>query len=161
TVSPIRTSPEVIDSRPATMRKVVVLPQPEGPTRTTNSLSPISRLTSLTAWTVPSNTLLTCRMLTSAMGSPLDRAGEPGDVVVDEERVDQRDRDRADERAGHQRPPVEHVAADQFGDDADRHGLLLRGGEEHQRVDELVPAQREGEDAGRQDAGHRDGEDDV
>ncbi len=38
TVSPIRISPEVIDSSPATIRSVVVLPQPEGPTRTMNSL---------------------------------------------------------------------------------------------------------------------------
>src|SRR5213594_846245 len=46
-------SPEVMSSRPATMRSVVVLPQPDGPTSTTNSWSWISRFTSLTAW-VPS-----------------------------------------------------------------------------------------------------------
>ena len=43
-------SPAVISSSPATMRSVVVLPQPEGPTSTTNSRSRISRFTSLTAW---------------------------------------------------------------------------------------------------------------
>ena len=32
-------SPPEISSRPATMRRVVDLPQPEGPTRTINSLS--------------------------------------------------------------------------------------------------------------------------
>ncbi len=32
-------SPPEISSRPATMRRVVDLPQPEGPTRTMNSLS--------------------------------------------------------------------------------------------------------------------------
>ena len=36
-------------SSPATMRNVVVLPQPDGPTSTMNSLSRIDKLTSLTA----------------------------------------------------------------------------------------------------------------
>ncbi len=35
------------------MRKVVDLPQPDGPTRTTNSSSRTSRLTSFTATTPP------------------------------------------------------------------------------------------------------------
>src|SRR6185437_10874087 len=102
TLSLIITRPEVMLSSPATMRKVVVLPQPEGPTSTTNSLSRIWRFTSLTACT-SSNDLLRLRITTSAIAaSPLDRAGEPGDVVLDEERVDDRDRNRAEERAGHQ-----------------------------------------------------------
>ena len=66
TVSPIRMSPEVMASRPAIMRKVVVLPQPEGPTKTTNSLSRICRSTSFTTWLV-SNILLSLRTMTSAM----------------------------------------------------------------------------------------------
>ena len=45
-------SPEVIASSPAIIRSVVVLPQPDGPTKTTNSLSRISRFTSLTACTL-------------------------------------------------------------------------------------------------------------
>src|SRR5258707_10062520 len=43
TRSPILISPLEMSSRPAIMRKVVDLPQPEGPTRATNSLSAISR----------------------------------------------------------------------------------------------------------------------
>src|SRR3546814_2740736 len=43
TVSPISTCPELIASNPAIMRSVVVLPQPDGPTSTTNSRSWISR----------------------------------------------------------------------------------------------------------------------
>src|SRR5262245_59711788 len=38
-----RTSPAVGVSRPPTIRMTVVLPQPEGPTKTTNSPSPIER----------------------------------------------------------------------------------------------------------------------
>ena len=45
--------PLEISSRPATMRSVVDLPQPDGPTSTTNSWSPISRLAASTAVTPP------------------------------------------------------------------------------------------------------------
>ena len=48
-----RTVPEVMSSRPAIMRSAVVFPQPEGPTKTTNSPSAMSRSRSLTAF-VPS-----------------------------------------------------------------------------------------------------------
>src|SRR5207237_6979162 len=41
--------------------------------------------------------------------------GEPGDVVLDEEGVDQRHGDGAEEGGGHELAPVEDVAADQFG----------------------------------------------
>src|ERR1700674_1642727 len=178
TLSPIRISPAVMLSSPATMRSVVVLPQPDGPTRTMNSLSRICRLTSLTACT-PSNFLFKCLMTTCATlslrlaadltpeastladASPLHRPGQARAIVLDEEGVHDRDRDRAQQRARHQRSPEEHVAADELRGDPDRHGFLLRRGQEHQGVDELVPGQREGEDAGRQDARHGDGEDDV
>src|SRR3989441_7984932 len=43
---------------------------------------------------------------------------------------------------------------------ADGHRLLPRRREEDERVDELVPRQREGEDPRREDAGHGDREDD-
>ena len=45
----IRTAPEVIDSRPAIIRSAVVLPQPDGPTKTTNSPAATSSSRSLTA----------------------------------------------------------------------------------------------------------------
>src|ERR1700687_3459197 len=112
TVSSIRMRPEVMLSSPATMRRVVVLPQPEGPTSTTNSLSRISRFTSLTACT-SSYILFKFRIRTRAIASSLHGTGETGDVILDEERVDYRHRDRAEQRTRHQRPPEEHVAADQ------------------------------------------------
>src|SRR3984893_6626698 len=159
-VSPMSTWPEVMDSSPATMRSVVVLPQPDGPTSTMNSLSRISRFTFLTTCT-SSNFLLRLRIRTCAMASSLDGAGEAGDVVLDEEGIDYRHGDRAEQRARHQRSPEEHVAADQLGSDAHRHGLLLGRGEEDERVDELVPGEREGKDTGREDARYGDGEDYV
>src|ERR1044071_2590855 len=115
---PIRISPEVISSRPATMRSVVVLPHPEGPTSTMNSLSRISRLTSFTAWKPLSYFLFSARMETVATDQPcsltFNRAGEAGDVVLDEERIDDRDRDGAEQRAGHQLSPDEDVGADEL-----------------------------------------------
>src|SRR6266849_3735409 len=119
TVSSIRMRPEVMVSSPATMRNVVVLPQPDGPTSTMNSLSLMSRLTSLTACT-SSYFLLRARMTTWAMFLSLDRPGDAGDVMFDKERIDEGNRDRSQQRAGHQFAPVEHVAAHQFRGDADR-----------------------------------------
>jgi hypothetical protein len=45
----IETVPEVIGSNPAIMRSTVDFPQPEGPSRTTNSRSATAKLTSCTA----------------------------------------------------------------------------------------------------------------
>src|SRR4026208_659294 len=177
TRSPIEISPAVISSRPATMRRVVVLPQPDGPTKTMNSLSRIVRFTSLTACT-SSYFLLRSLRTTCAIGfspsnrfsgvgcpgrlaSPLHGAGEAGDVVLHEERIDDGDRDRAQQRPRHELPPEIDVAADQLRDDPPRNRHLLRRRQEDQRVDELVPRKGEREDAGREDAGHRDREDDA
>jgi hypothetical protein len=51
--SPIAIVPDEIFSSPATIRSALVLPQPEGPTKTMNSPSAISRSRSRTA-AVPS-----------------------------------------------------------------------------------------------------------
>src|SRR6266568_8365501 len=160
TVSSIRMRPEVMLSSPATIRKVVVLPQPEGPTSTTNSLSRISRFTSMTAWT-SSYFLWSPRMTTLAIYLSLYRPGDAGDVMFDKERIDKGHRDRPQQRAGHQFAPVEHIAPHQFGGDADRHGLLIGRREEDEGIDELVPRQREGKDPGRQNARYGDRKDDV
>src|SRR3954466_4892074 len=145
--SPMWISPAVISSSPASIRSVVVLPQPDGPTRTMNSLSRMWRFTSLTActssyflfrsfmstWAIahsPSNRIpgVGCPGLFRA--SALHGTGQPRDVVFDEERVHQRHRDRAQQGAGHQLSPEIDVAADQLGDDAHRHRLLLGRGQE-------------------------------
>src|SRR5207245_2894777 len=140
--SPIVISPAVISSSPATIRSVVDLPHPEGPTRTTNSLSRTWRFTSLTACT-SSYFLFRSFIITWAMhvspcsecrdGTP-DRPprasafhgpGEAGDIVLDEEGIDEGHRNRAQERPRHERAPEEDVAPDQLGDDPDRDRLLL------------------------------------
>ena len=47
-------------------------------------------------------------------------SGEACDVVVHQEGIDDQRRRGAEQRAGHNLSPVEHVALDQRGDDADR-----------------------------------------
>src|SRR6266852_2239360 len=170
TRSPMVISPPVISSNPATIRSVVDLPQPDGPTSTTNSLSRMWRFTSLTACT--SSYFLfrsfnsTCAMTPSSgvitvSGSALHGAGEAGDVVFDEEGIYQGHGDGAQQGSGHELAPEVDVAADQLRHDAHGDGLALRRGEEDQGVDELVPGQREREDPGREDARHRDRKDDA
>src|SRR5918992_1219662 len=89
TRSPIRTWPSVISSSPATIRRAVVLPQPDGPTSTIRLPSGTSRVRSSTATVPSSNTLVTCSNTIPAMPSALladrDRpVGEPdhGDIVA-------------------------------------------------------------------------------
>src|ERR1700716_4092880 len=154
TRSPIVISPAVISSSPATIRSVVDLPHPEGPTRTTNSLSRIWRFTSLTActssyflfrsfiitWAMNVSPCSECRDGTPCRpprASAFHGPGQAGDIVLGEEGIDEGHRTRAEEPPRHERPPEEDVAPDQLGDDADRHRLLLRGRKEDERVDEL------------------------
>jgi hypothetical protein len=58
-------SPAVMSSSPAIRRSTVDLPQPEGPTKTTNSLSAISRLIPLITFAEPKD-LWTSRMVIAA-----------------------------------------------------------------------------------------------
>src|SRR5215813_9122024 len=97
TRSPMEISPDVISSKPATMRRVVVLPQPDGPTNTMNSLSRMVRLTSLTACTSSyflfrsfRTTCAMARLSCWVSALALDGPGESGHVVFHEERVDER-----------------------------------------------------------------------
>ena len=73
TRSPMRISPPVMFSRPAIMRSSVDLPQPEGPTSTTNS--PSSMVIS-TPWItcVAPNAFLTSRIPTDAIRILPDRS---------------------------------------------------------------------------------------
>src|SRR5579859_5480238 len=103
---PMRSSPEVMSSRPAIMFSVVDFPQPDGPTRMTNSPSAISRLKSLTASDPSGKRLVmwsstisaTCLSLTPLA---LDRAGrQAGDDPALEEQHEDDDRDGDDHRRG-------------------------------------------------------------
>src|SRR5712691_9547858 len=70
--SPIWTSPAVTSSSPATIRRIVDFPHPEGPTRTMNSPSPISSDTRSTATTSPNSFVTSSRtILATALPLPV------------------------------------------------------------------------------------------
>src|SRR5580658_4159035 len=73
---PIRISPPLSSSRPAISRSSVDLPQPEGPTSTTNSPAATDRSISCSTGVVPKRleTPRISMVLTAAL-STLDRAG--------------------------------------------------------------------------------------
>src|SRR5215472_15745294 len=77
-VGPTRITPASGAMKPAISRKSVVLPQPLGPSRVTNSRSPITRLRSLTAVTPPKR-FVTCSMPMPSIGraAPSRAPGEP------------------------------------------------------------------------------------
>jgi hypothetical protein len=56
----------------------------------------------------------------------LHRPRHPRHVVLDKERVDERNRKRTEQRPGHQRPPVVDVPLHQLRDHPHRHRLHLR-----------------------------------
>jgi len=61
-------------------------------------------------------------------------AGHAGNVVFDEEGVDDGDGDGAQEGASHEGPPEEDVAFDEFGGNADGDGFIFRGVNENKGV---------------------------
>src|SRR6476660_2615252 len=66
---PITISPESASSRPATARRIVLLPHPDGPSSTRNSPSAIRSETSATASTLPKR-LTRCLIRMSATPFP-------------------------------------------------------------------------------------------
>src|SRR3989304_32551 len=94
----IRISPDVASSRPATIRRVVVLPHPLGPTRTTNSPSRTFRLKPSTATKSPyrfSTSTRSTRAIPSPLHGALRQAGHKVPLEDDEQRGDREgDEDR-------------------------------------------------------------------
>src|SRR4051794_16007762 len=78
--APIRIAPALTCSRPASMRRQVDLPHPEGPTRTRNSPSPISRSNESTAsLSAPGyRRLALSNVIVAIRHQPLDRRGNGG-----------------------------------------------------------------------------------
>src|SRR5215207_6319526 len=80
----------------------------------------------------------------------LHGSGHGSHVMLDEKGVENDERQRTHERPRHERSPAVDIAVDERSDDRHRHGLIVRGGDEGEGVNELVPAQGQGED-GRRD----------
>src|SRR4051812_7131820 len=147
TLLSIAISPSLISSRPASMRSNVDLPQPEGPTSTTNSPSAMSKLMPWMTLNLP-KFFCTLRKETEAMawvleGSALDGAGgEAGHHVALEGVVDRRRRRRVDQAGGHQQLPGRIVGGEEV---AQRHrqGDLVVVREQQEGVEVLVPGQQQ------------------
>src|SRR5580704_13155905 len=102
-----------MSSNPANMRSAVVLPHPDGPTRTMNSPSATCRDSSSTARISSPKILVTPSKVISAISdcslsgmsniSSVDTHGEALHQVALEAQVDQHRRKGADDRAGHER----------------------------------------------------------
>src|SRR5262245_4884871 len=155
--------PEVIDSRPATMRSVVDLPQPDGPSSTMNSPSETVRLTSSTAAVAaPGKRLVTRSSLTIATRRPLsDGAGRHSlDDLFGEEGVDDDDRNDGDHYPGGDHPDINELVSHELLQ-AQRQGALGVVGDQDHREEELVPEQDQIENDGRDDRGHADGHGDA
>src|SRR5579871_2206269 len=154
TSPPMRISPSVMSSRPAIMRRVVVLPHPDGPTSTTNSLSEMSRSMPRTAGT-SSYFFTTFRSVTWAMcASALGGAGgKARNVVVHQKGVDEQRRCRAKQGCSHDLAPVEHVALDERAHNAGRQHHLIGGSGERHGIEKVSPRHRKREDGGGDDAG--------
>src|SRR5215471_2324839 len=145
---PMAMVPPLISSSPAIMRSVVDLPQPDGPTSTTNSRSLISRLRSLTATTGPYD-FCTLVRTTSAIASDPQPAQ---DVFLAEQRHDQRGNERNDRGGAHEMPlHAELVHELRHHDGQDR--CLVRG--QDQREQKLVPGIEPAQDGERGEAGDR------
>src|SRR5690349_1704570 len=156
---PIRSSPELMSSKPAIMFSVVDFPQPDGPTRMTNSPSAIFRLKSLTASDPSGKRLVMCSSTISATclsltPLALDRAGrQPGDDPALEEQHEDDDRDGDDHRGGRDgtgrngedRAPAEVLHGRRRRPRADRRG-------ERDREQEVIPAGQEHQDRRRDHA---------
>src|ERR1700724_1694733 len=80
---PMRISPAVGCSRPAIIRRRVVLPEPEGPRKNQNPPSRVSRFTLLTAPNSPClNTLVKSRVSTTAIKSLVLLPSVPNTLVL-------------------------------------------------------------------------------
>src|SRR5712691_3827138 len=147
---PITISPESASSSPATTRRIVLFPQPEGPRRTRNSPSAICRDTSLTASTLPKR-LTRCFTAISATRlhlrmSLLERAGHRRlDEPPLEDQEDDRDRDHRHDRRGRDDPPVrDELPLERRDPDRQRPHVVRRRRDEW--PEEVHPLRHEHED---------------
>src|SRR5712692_8813534 len=76
------------------------------------------------------------------------------DKIVEEKVVENGDGHPGQECPGHQRPPEVHIAANQVGDDAERHRLFGRARHERRGIDVFLHREREREDRDREYSGN-------
>src|SRR5262245_10402886 len=114
---PISRSPEVIGSSPAIMRSSVDFPQPDGPTKTTNSLRLMSRSTPLITSREP-NDLRTPLSFTLLMPSVLFHSAQHAfDEAALQQEEDDEGWQRGEDRAHHDDAEIGIVGGGQRLDD--------------------------------------------
>src|SRR5688572_9074928 len=117
---------------------------PYMPTAKAAAVPLLSRSPRVSAVLAPATSSAASATCTSfrALDSLAERAPcKPLDEPIEKRVVEQRERDRGDQRRGHQRLPEEDVAADQVVRHACGDGALLGARDEGERVDELVHAE--------------------
>src|SRR3954447_20731996 len=164
TSSPMRSSPSVMSSRPAIIRRAVDFPHPDGPTRIMNSPSLTSRSMCLTASKPSSYRFVTSRSSICAMpSSPLHGAGgEPRDDAPLEQQDHDHDGDGDDDRRGGDRARrlLELRGARELRQRRrDRLRVLRR--RQREGEDEVVPGEDEHEDRGGEDSRRGERSDDL
>src|SRR5437867_13037218 len=134
--SPMKMSPAVGVSRPAIMLSVVVLPQPDGPTSTTNSPSGTARSMASTA-RVEAKSLVSPSSRTAATLLPQKAEGEAAhEVLLDQESQDD-DGQGGDGADGGLGPIVASLVGRLGLVQRDRNGRDLGVGQRH-RQDQLT-----------------------
>src|SRR5690242_5687841 len=147
-------------SSPAIERSKVDLPQPEGPTSTTNSPSAISRSIDCRTVTGP-NFLWTLRKDTEAIYLSFDGAGsESGHQIALQEEEEEADRNERQHRRRHHLPPVDREFANE-GEEPDGKGLLALAVDQHEAEQQFAPGGGEDKGDGGAHAGQRQGQDDA
>src|SRR5437763_893553 len=162
--SPISTWPLSTGSSPASMRSAVVLPEPDGPTRTMNSPSWMSRSSASTAGGAPLlNTLVADRYFTLAIADlrcgpgqaaarSLDGShGQPADQRALGDPADDDHRNGGDQCRRGQVGDVQPLLRDR-ADQEHRHGGGVGHGEV-EREEQLVPREDHADERG----GHEPG----
>src|SRR5512132_1888323 len=151
-----------MSSSPTIIWSSVDFPDPDGPTRITNSPSAISRLTSSTAASSPPNRFVTFLIEISLIGIPprsslYSPAGEAGDDPALEQQDDDDDGDRYDDGCGRDRR--RRLIELRFpAEERERGGHRPSGLGRRQRdaEDEVVPRREERDDGRREHAWGRE-----
>src|SRR5580700_11038710 len=170
------TAPASGSSSPAMMRSSVDLPQPEGPSSTTNSPSRASRVTPRSASLTPNRLVIfsTRRLMKMAGGTAcptwililraslaLDRSQrKAADEVSLRGRGEDQNRQHRDHARGAHGAPLNLVLGDVRGD-ADRERHRRFGLRENQREQKFVPGDDEAENGGRGETGSNQRQNDA
>src|SRR5580704_3881956 len=136
---PMEMRPPVFCSRPATMRKVVVLPQPEGPSSVTNSPSLTRRSTPLTAANSPNLRLTFSRTTLDIARRPLQRA----EMFLDEAELHPAEQDDHDHRQHLGADGIEQYGGTELAHDAEEHQYPAHGKGRPGQRDHDPPHRRE------------------